>query len=195
MNNLSWNGRLIILRFKNAGKCAIRGYHPQCELVIWLLEKLRHSEWNEDQIHINQNLRLQNLNDWHTLIARACMPMLMTLATCELLTSLDESESHLLTGKQMQHESNLHYDNKTQQMPKSHTQYTYLIHTVTHITQNSTTKNKQTKQRKTNQLITLHKQWRTYYSQWIQCRKRRRNKAIPWRPTDLWDIKTLVLSR
>jgi hypothetical protein len=54
--------------------------------------------------------------------------------------------------------------NTTQQMHKSHIQYTYLIHTITHITQNNTTKNKQTKQRKTNQLTKLQKRWRTYYS-------------------------------
>jgi hypothetical protein len=55
------------------------------------------------------------------------------------------------------------------QIHKSHTQYTY---TNTHITQNNTTKTK------TNQPTKLHKQWRTYYSQWIQRRKRNTNKAI-----------------
>jgi hypothetical protein len=44
----------------------------------------------------------------------------------------------------------------------------------------------QTKQRKTNQPTKLHKQWRTYYSQWTQRRNRRRNKVVP--DTGLGDL-------
>jgi hypothetical protein len=43
-----------------------------------------------------------------------------------------------------------HNDNTIQQVHKSHTLYTYLMHTITHITQNNTTKNTQSQDRKNN---------------------------------------------
>jgi hypothetical protein len=63
----------------------------------------------------------------------------------------------------------------TMTIPHTNTQVTYTIH----ISHKITPLKQQSKQRKTNELTKLNKQWRTYYSQWIQHRKRKRNKAIP----------------
>jgi hypothetical protein len=51
------------------------------------------------------------------------------------------------------------------QFHKSHTQYTYHLHTNTYDTINITRK-------QTNYLTKLQKNWRTYYSQWRERRKK-----------------------
>jgi hypothetical protein len=61
------------------------------------------------------------------------------------------------------------------QIHKSHTLIAYTqIHISHKITPRKTNKTK-----KNSQLTKLHKHWRTYYSQWIQHRNRKKNKAIP----------------